>query len=330
MNLKTAILLMLWLVPVFVLQAADMPGASDHPSIPRVTGSELVGYAQSEYDTGSFLVMGPDEKIGVAHPEGKRTRLLYLTKAGDSPLKIQKNYEVALAELGDTEEIFSCKQKSCSGHIISTTFWTRATMIPTRGIKHPFYLLGFAHNHTNPTYRYAKVVSDQAQYHIGVFAGEVADNNSNTELRGRTVALVEVVEVQDFEPTLEFIDASEMRSEMYAAGHVALYGIQFEHDKATLQRESVATINEITKVLQQNPAMKLYVVGHTDDVGALDYNQDLSLRRAQTVVDALVATGADGARLTPLGAGPVAPIGTNDTEAGRKLNRRVELVKRQN
>ncbi|ANM29602.1 hypothetical protein ABI59_08450 [Acidobacteria bacterium Mor1] len=307
--------------------AADMADSGDHARIPRVSGSEIIGFDQVPYDAGAFLSAGDDKKPAAVHAEGARTRILYLNKSGDTPLMVQKNYETALADLGDVEEVYVCRN-DCSGHILSTTFWTRETMLPTDGLKHPFYLLGFAHTFKTPSYRYARVTTDSARYHVGVFSSVIADNNSNKELAGRTVSLIEIVEIKDFKATLEFIDAGQMRDAIGEKGHVALYGIQFDTDKADLRAESDATLAEIVKVLNADRSMRLYVVGHTDDVGALDYNQDLSLRRARSVVQALVSRGVDGGRLHPLGVGPAAPVAGNESEDGRALNRRVELVRR--
>ena len=172
------------------------------------------------------------------------------------------------------------------------------------------------------------VMTDEALYHVSVLAASVGANNSNTNMRNRTVALVEIIEIADFEATLEFVDADGMQAAIDATGHIALYGIQFDHDKATLRPESLASIAEITKYLESDSRLYLYVVGHTDDVGALDYNRDLSLRRAETVVTALREAGIDGQRLTALGVGPATPVGNNETDKGRASNRRVELVKR--
>lgn len=70
------------------------------------------------------------------------------------------------------------------------------------------------------------------------------------------------------------------------------------------------------------------MVGHTDDVGALDYNMNLSQRRAKAVVESLVSRyGINTDRLHPIGVGPSAPAASNETEEGRARNRRVELVK---
>ncbi len=328
MTRMLTLLATVWMLTATPARAADMPGAGDHPSIPRVAGSEILGYAHSDYDAGSFLTEDADGKVMVVRPEGRRTRILYVAKAGDTPLMVHRNYQAALGELGEVEGVYDCATTGCSGHMISTTLWTRDTMIPTPGLKNAFYLLGFSHNFTEPRYQYAQVAAGSSLYHVGVLSVSIASNNPNVEVRDRTVALLEVLEISDFSPTLEFVDATTMQAEMGRTGRVVLYGIQFDHDKATLRRESQATTDEIAKALAEDGSLSIYVVGHTDDVGSLGYNQDLSLRRAQTVVEALISRGVDAGRLTALGVGPAAPVASNDTEDGRALNRRVELVKR--
>lgn len=84
----------------------------------------------------------------------------------------------------------------------------------------------------------------------------------------------------------------------------------------------------MVEYLQGAPETGVYVVGHTDGVGGLDDNMELSRRRAEAVVEALVGHGIEAARLTALGVGPAAPVASNATEEGRARNRRVELVVR--
>ena len=81
------------------------------------------------------------------------------------------------------------------------------------------------------------------------------------------------------------------------------------------------------RLLEENPQLKVYVVGHTDNVGGVSYNMDLSQRRAEAVVSALTGRyGVDPGRLLSQGVGPFAPVASNRTEEGRAENRRVELV----
>jgi OOP family OmpA-OmpF porin len=123
-------------------------------------------------------------------------------------------------------------------------------------------------------------------------------------------------------------DASSFANSIKESGKVALYGIYFDTGKSTLKPESQSTLKEISKLLTNDPSLKLYVVGHTDNVGMYDSNMKLSMDRAMAVVNALVSQfSVSAARLKACGDGPTAPVATNDTEEGKALNRRVELVK---
>jgi outer membrane protein OmpA-like peptidoglycan-associated protein len=111
-------------------------------------------------------------------------------------------------------------------------------------------------------------------------------------------------------------------------GHVVVRGIFFETGKADVKPESDPALKEVAKLLQQDAAMKVYVVGHTDNAGSLGENMVLSSRRASAVMKELTAKyGIAAARLQAFGNGPYAPVAANDNEEGRAQNRRVELVK---
>ena len=122
-------------------------------------------------------------------------------------------------------------------------------------------------------------------------------------------------------------DAASMARDIASSGKVALYGIYFDTGKTDIKPESEPAIKEIANLLQQNAALKLYVVGHTDNVGTLDSNMDLSRRRAESVISYLAANyKADASRLRGYGVGPLAPVASNKTDEGKAKNRRVELV----
>ena len=124
------------------------------------------------------------------------------------------------------------------------------------------------------------------------------------------------------------VDAASLASGLKATGHIAVEGIFFDTGKAELKPASQAAIAEIAKLLKADPALRLYVVGHTDNVGLFDANVKLSQSRADAVVQSLVGThGIAAARLRAFGDGPTAPVSANETDAGRAKNRRVELVK---
>lgn len=137
-----------------------------------------------------------------------------------------------------------------------------------------------------------------------------------------------IVEEAEMEQDI-VVDANSMLGDINAQGRVALYGIYFDFDKSDVKPESDPTLKEISKLLSENPKLKLYVVGHTDNVGDYNYNMKLSQARADAVVKTLVSKyRVDKNKLTPAGVGPLAPVTTNDTEEGKAKNRRVELIKK--
>jgi len=122
--------------------------------------------------------------------------------------------------------------------------------------------------------------------------------------------------------------AEVFANDIRATGHAAIYGIYFDTAKATIKPESAQAIGEVAKLLQADSGLKVYVVGHTDNVGGVESNLKLSQDRAEAVIQELVRThGIAQARLRPYGCGLFAPVAANDSEDGRAKNRRVELVK---
>lgn len=124
-------------------------------------------------------------------------------------------------------------------------------------------------------------------------------------------------------------DPEAMAQNISKTGHVAVYGIYFDFDSSTIKPESEPTLKTIAEMLMANPKLDIFIVGHTDMEGNLDYNMTLSRKRAEAVVQVLVQDySVESNRLQAQGAGPLCPVSTNKTEEGRKLNRRVEIVER--
>ena len=123
------------------------------------------------------------------------------------------------------------------------------------------------------------------------------------------------------------VDPDALLGDIATTGRAVVYGIYFDLDSANIKPESKPNLKAIADMLKINTSLRLYVVGHTDMTGGIDYNVGLSLERAESVVKALVNEyGIAAGRLTGKGVGPLCPVGSNKNESGRKLNRRVELV----
>ncbi|HUG45036.1 MAG TPA: OmpA family protein [Sphingomicrobium sp.] len=102
-------------------------------------------------------------------------------------------------------------------------------------------------------------------------------------------------------------------------------GITFDFNSYAVRPEFRATLDDVARTLVNHPQTYVDVLGHTDSVGSAEYNQRLSEQRARAVADYLVARGVNPARIATRGYGLTMPIATNDSEAGRAQNRRVEI-----
>lgn len=122
--------------------------------------------------------------------------------------------------------------------------------------------------------------------------------------------------------------APDMRSKLITEGKLVSYGIYFDVNKDIVKPESYGTLKEISKVLKDNPEVKIKIVGHTDSDGDDKSNLDLSKRRAASVKNVLVKDfGIDEVRIETDGKGEGAPVAKNDSAINKSLNRRVEFIK---
>jgi len=123
------------------------------------------------------------------------------------------------------------------------------------------------------------------------------------------------------------VTANEMLDALNKDGFIAL-NILFETGKSAIQEESLPVVDQIFELLKSDPAIKISIEGHTDNVGDAATNKKLSTDRAKSVMDALVSKGIDKTRLSFVGWGQEKPVADNRTDEGRSKNRRVEIVKK--
>lgn len=296
-----AALAALFLAAPAAARAAEEP--ADHPLITRYPGATVARKIEKEYDAYK-LITGLDEKklnpVG-RELEGKVTILHYRNPPNRSILEMFRNYEQGLQAAG-MEEIWRCAGDEC-GPAYAASAWGRFNGDIARSGPDNRYLAG-------------KVAGPEGEAYVAVTVGP-----------HRTV--VAVVEMKPMEEGLVVVDAAALASGLKAEGHVRVDGIYFDFNKAEVKPESRPALEQVAAMLKAEPETKAFVVGHTDGVGALDFNLKLSRDRAAAVVKALATDhGVAAARLEAQGVGPLAPVATNATEAGRAKNRRVELVAR--
>jgi outer membrane protein OmpA-like peptidoglycan-associated protein len=119
-----------------------------------------------------------------------------------------------------------------------------------------------------------------------------------------------------------------MRSKLLTEGKIVSYGIYFDSGKDVVKPESYGSLKEIAAVLNENPDVKIQIVGHTDSDGDDAMNLDLSKRRAANVKNSLVKDfGISADRIQTDGKGESVPLMPNTSTENKAKNRRVEFIK---
>lgn len=122
----------------------------------------------------------------------------------------------------------------------------------------------------------------------------------------------------------ELADYEQTKTELGVT--LILRDLQFASGSSVLTTGAQGRLAPLASYLAKQPEARIQIAGHTDSEGAESYNQDLSARRAQSVGAYLISTGVDAARITSIGLGESVPVSSNDTAAGRAINRRVEVT----
>ncbi len=309
----------------------DQPGASDWAPAGRYEGSFLLAQTAKAFDelTLPSAAIASGKFKATVSGQGKVTRSLYVAPKGRSTLEILANHKQALVGAG-FKPVFECGGDACGENFGRAKFDpgnTEHRVVVEKAGQIRTYL-------TNAMLEYVKDVRyglyRKGDTLVGIYIAQITGGSNgdySNALTGYEGVLIESVEPKAMEQKIVTVTASEIDSKIATDGRAIFYGIFFDFDKADIKPESRPQLAEIAGYLTKRPALKAFIVGHTDNAGGLDYNLSLSLRRAQSVVNALqsqykIAPG----RLTARGVGPLSPTATNRDDAGKAKNRRVELV----
>jgi OmpA-OmpF porin, OOP family len=322
----------LCMAPLAAAQALgkDVPGASDHVFIKRYAGSWLAGYHKSDWDATQLPAsaqIGKDDKLkDLRTVEGKVTQLVYIAPRGRSALEVYRNHEQALSAAG------LARKFACETDCASLYFAWAHQVEPLKGMQWADGELtapdgsGFSlASSLNPEGRmlYGTLKKAGQDVHVLLYTSIAADRIS-----GLTATYLQVVEPKAMTTGQVTVDLKALQSGLQAEGKVALHGLYFDTGKAEIKAESKPQLDAMASLLRAQAGLRVFVVGHTDNAGAFDSNQALSLARAQAVVAALSAAPyrVPADRMLAKGVANISPLANNADEAGRARNRRVELV----
>jgi len=316
---------------------ADVKGSADHPVISRFTGSLLVGYGQQDWATTVLPGAGgmsKTERNKFADPlqaEGKITRLFYLSPLGKTPLEVFRNQQQALMA-ADFKPRFSCEAKDCLGPAYfaiketdrgKSMDWAKGYLIGVKGSNFRGAKWGIP---MSITYDEGHLLAGTLTRGGSTLQILVFTSLAENEYTDRAASYIEIVEPKAMPTGQVTVDAKAIGAGLQAEGRIALYGILFDTGKTELKPDSNAQLDQMAAVLKAQPATKVFIVGHTDNVGSVDANLKLSQGRAQAVVAALTQRGVAANRLAAHGNANYAPVASNASEDGRAKNRRVEMV----
>jgi outer membrane protein OmpA-like peptidoglycan-associated protein len=305
-------------------QEPDCTGCKDHPLLSRYPQSVLVGHDQQAFDEQRYAVGPVTVKDGEKVPpkttsvSGKRTRLFYWAPEGRSGLEVFENYRQALAKAG-LATVWTCSGDEACG----PNFQNLAVEQMHLDLENTTAARQGSGDGNRSRYILTKLARPQGDVYVGVLAADLEFHTP--KCAGVYVA---IVEAKSMDTGMVTMDAQALDQLLIASGKAVIYGVYFDVDKAEIKPDSKAQLDEISKLLKQHEDIKLLITGHTDNQGPAEHNRELSQRRADAIVAALVRTyGIAPGRLTAQGMGASAPVASNATEDGRAKNRRVELVK---
>lgn len=320
MNLiKIFAILLLMALASPALSHEDIEGSGDHPLIERIAGAYIAWqkvdeYAEYRFPAGIHIRnQGYEESITA---EGEHLRILYRFTEPTSTLRIYRSYQQSLERAG-FEILFQGRgQNDELDNRKGINFMGRYEILPSG----PNLRLPTQRSESDTSYLLARSQDGSILASVAIMV---------PNLTNLPIIVLDVVTSTTMNDAMEHhpLKANELSHSLTTQGHVALQQLHFAFDSTEILPESAETLNEIAKLLQQQPDLRLLVVGHTDSQGSFDYNLRLSSGRAEAVKAYLETQhGIQASRLQAAGAGMMAPVASNRDEAGRQLNRRVELV----
>lgn len=293
------------LTPTETADAKEL--AKDHPLLARYPGATLRKHLVTDHEATQLLPAPNAEDQTALSLEGDLAQHFYLIDKA-STLKVFENYQQALEKAGFSR-VSHCALDACGAPRDVSAFGGKTS------VENSVY-----NYYRNPYYLLAKKPMDTGDIYVALFIGAYENEVAVQQTILRTKAL---------ETGLVNVNADSLMQQIEADGKALIYGIYFDTGKAQIKEESTPTLAVIAELLSKNPELLLYVVGHTDDTGSNTTNRELSQQRAAAVVHSLTNNyKVASARLQAEGVGPYAPESNNTTEAGKQLNRRVELVRR--
>ena len=308
---KTFIILINCLICLNCFAQNDVAASKDHPVVSRFKGANIIFYEFNKYNQyklrTSPINKGDEKSAKNLVLKGKVTRIVYQCPKSSSSFEVYKSYVSAL-KVNEFETIFTCEATNCGS---SNAF----------GYSYPNDNFPHIKSYSKDQFYFTakRKENDSTEIYVAVYSVFTNDG---------PVVRLDVIEINSFEEGQVNVSALKILFDIEKSGKAVINQIFFESGKANILTGSSFALQEIATFLKNNPTTKIYVVGHTDNEGSLNFNINLSEQRADAVVRELTEKyGINQSRLIAKGVGFLCPVASNQSDKGKSLNRRVELVK---
>lgn len=281
-------------------------------------------------ETGATSLANADVHVPIDKWDGNEVPIVTLTGAQSLTVWKSSGSDLTLAQI--SEPILShflnqgfalrldCEADQCGG--FDFRFALTTAKAPTLFVNlREYRFLSFTKGPLNDPSQAANILVTKAFGAIYVQL-EQATNSGTSAKQTRANASISAVQ-----PSISFAKTGALGDDLNATGRAILSDLEYASGSSKLAQNSYDSLTELKVFLDQNPDKDIVLVGHSDNIGSLAGNIALAKKRAQSVVDLLVAQyGVPKSRVTAQGVGFLSPLTTNDTQQGRDTNRRVEVI----
>ncbi|TFG82568.1 MAG: OmpA family protein [Spirochaetales bacterium] len=309
------------LSPLYAQRASDVENSKDYPLLSRFKGSVIEFYKDTKW--GKYLLpVSAEGAIDWAKPmalEGRVVRIQYTVSPDNNSEFVLHNYKSAFKKAGFEVLIAIANEElgvSDRPHTWNDKYYVSGGYY--NGLNNGKFGMGMGFPTWNNKHCFIVARGNDSGQDIYAVIYAIVDTNY-------TIITQDIIEVESVETGL--VSAESISDDISAKGHIAIYDIHFDGDKATIKPESAKAIENIAKFLKSNTGKKYFIVGHAAGVGDFDQGMRLSVDRAKAVLSELVTKhGVDENQLKAYGVGALCPLASNRTDEGIAKNRRVEIV----
>jgi outer membrane protein OmpA-like peptidoglycan-associated protein len=311
----------------------DVVGAVSHPLITNYKNSCIIGYNETKFDIVTLPASKVSSKGALKEvtAEGKIIDIIYgIDNAQNATVvEVKRNYEQAFNNSGIDIVYATLGKKSLI--TVGKSYPSLGSIDYLKGIENQklkgftSIFNGYDRQNNDVAYILAQGNTNGKNYTVALY---ISHNRLKKEgLANNIFVLAKIVESKPMESGQ--VTVASIEDKIKNEGKEVFHNILFDFGSDKLTPKSFAVVETLAKYLAENTDKKFYIVGHTDNVGALASNQTLSEKRAKAVLTALTGKyGVADSQVSAHGVGQLAPLAINSTEEGKALNRRVEIVLR--